>query len=152
MIDRFIIITTQPPFAILLCLIYSCLDIVGPYDVVLCCYQVGFWRLKISLFSHVQVFSCEIALVCHLKCSYRCYSSCFCFLISSVQLMLVLSIVSRRCNKSSSAFFLCSRIDSSTLSWMLASPLPLYFLDIYSLSTSSLGCKALCIVLNFLIV
>ena len=34
---------------------------------------------------------------------------------------------------------------------MLASPLPPYFLDTYSLSTSSLGCNALCRVISFLV-
>ena len=34
---------------------------------------------------------------------------------------------------------------------MLASPLPPFFLDIYSLSMSSLGCKALCIIISFLV-
>ena len=35
-------------------------------------------------------------------------------------------------------------INASTLSWILASLLPPSFLDTYSLSPSSLGCKALC--------
>ena len=34
---------------------------------------------------------------------------------------------------------------------MLASPLPLYFLETFSLSTSTLGCRALCIVISFLV-
>ena len=34
---------------------------------------------------------------------------------------------------------------------MLVSPLPPSLLDTYNLSTSSLGCKALCMVINFLI-
>ena len=42
-------------------------------------------------------------------------------------------------------------MDVSTLSSMLASPLPPSFLDTYSLSTSSLGCNALCIVISFLV-
>ena len=37
------------------------------------------------------------------------------------------------------------------LSSMLASPLPPYFLDTYSLSTSSLGCCTLCMVISFLV-
>ena len=40
-------------------------------------------------------------------------------------------------------------IDSSTVSSMLASPLP--FLDTYSQSMSSLGCKVLCMVISFLV-
>ena len=41
-------------------------------------------------------------------------------------------------------------IDASTLSSMLVSPLLASFLDTYSLSTSSLGCNALCMVISFL--
>ena len=46
--------------------------------------------------------------------------------------------------------FLFRCMDVSTLSSMLASPLPPSFLDTYSLSASSLGCNALCIVISFL--
>ena len=41
-------------------------------------------------------------------------------------------------------------IDASTLSSMLASHLPPSFFDTYSLSTSSLECNALCMVISFL--
>ena len=34
---------------------------------------------------------------------------------------------------------------------MLASPLPPSFLDIYSLSTLSMGCNALCMIISFLV-
>ena len=37
------------------------------------------------------------------------------------------------------------------LSSMLASPLPLFFLGTYCLSTSSLGCNTLCMVISFLL-
>ena len=40
-------------------------------------------------------------------------------------------------------------MDASTVSSMLASPLPHSFLDTYSLSTSSLGCNALCMVISY---
>ena len=42
-------------------------------------------------------------------------------------------------------------VDVSTLSWMLVSPLSLYFLDTYSLSKLSLGYKALCMIIRFLV-
>ena len=42
-------------------------------------------------------------------------------------------------------------IDASTLSSMLASPLPLSYIETYSMSTSSLGCNALRIDISFLI-
>ena len=41
-------------------------------------------------------------------------------------------------------------MDASTVSSMLVSPRPPSFQDTYSLSTSSLGCNALCIVISFL--
>ena len=44
-----------------------------------------------------------------------------------------------------------SFMDASTVSSMLASPLPLSFLDTYSLSTSSLGCNTLCMVISFFV-
>ena len=40
---------------------------------------------------------------------------------------------------------------ASTVSSMRASPLPPSYLDTYSLSTSSLGCSALCMVISFLV-
>ena len=41
--------------------------------------------------------------------------------------------------------------DASTLSSIQASPQPPSFLDTYNLSTSSLGCNALCMVISFLV-
>ena len=64
----------------------------------------------------------------------------------------VICVVSGLCNQHSLLFFkLCSRhrIESLTLSSMLARPLPASFLDI--LSMSYLACKALCIIINFLV-
>ena len=45
----------------------------------------------------------------------------------------------------------CRCVDASTLSSMLANPLPRSFLNSYSLSTSSLRCNALCMVISFLV-
>ena len=79
--------------------------------------------------------------------------SCCCFFL--VQLILVLSVLFlmsvislplRLSMKSSSRF-----IDASTLFSMLVSPLPPPFLGTYGLSTPSLGCNTLCIVLSFLV-
>ena len=42
-------------------------------------------------------------------------------------------------------------MDASTLSSMRASPIPLSFLDTCSLSTSSLRCNTLCMVISFLV-
>ena len=66
----------------------------------------------------------------------------------------VVSIVSGGRNQSSFVFFyvvfesLYRCVDASSI---LASPLPPSFLGTYSLSTSSLGCNALCIVISFLV-
>ena len=57
-------------------------------------------------------------------------------------------------NSAPSCFLMWSSnhcIDASTLSSMLANPLPLSFLDTYCMSTSSLWCSALCMVISFLV-
>ena len=90
--------------------------------------------------SHVQVlvFSCEISLVCRLKCPYSCFSSHFCFLVIFALLMFVLSmlflvaVISFPPRFFYGVFTPC--INASTLSWRPASPLPSSF-DTYSLST-----------------
>ena len=107
--------------------------------------------LRFPSLSHVQVFS----LVCRLKNPYSCFFSHFCFLVNFVLLIHAFSVLSqvaviglpaRLFMQSSSRY-----IVASTLSSMLVSPRPSSFLDTYSLSMSSLGCKALCIVMSFLV-
>ena len=85
-----------------------------------------------------------------------CFSSYFCFLVflvfQFVLMLLLLLFVICYCNPS----FLFQRIsrvfevDESTRSSMPVSPLP-PFLDTYTLSVSSLKCKAMCLVINFLV-
>ena len=58
--------------------------------------------------SHVQVFSCEISLVCRLKYPYSCFSSHFCFLVIFVLLMFVLSVLFQVIVNSLPRRFLCS--------------------------------------------
>ena len=105
--------------------------------------------------SYVQVFWCEFSLVCHLKCLYSHFSSDFCFLVIFVLLMLVLpvlflaAIINLPMRFSMESLSHC--IDASTLSSMLASPLPPSVLGTCSLPPSSLGCKALCIAMDFLV-
>ena len=103
---------------------------------------------------HVQVYSCEISPVGLWKYPLSCFSSHFCFLVIVILLILVLFVlflVAVICFCFFYAVF-DRRIDLSSLSSVLASPLPPpFFLDIYSLSMSSLECKALCIVISFLI-
>ena len=48
---------------------------------------------QFPLLIHVQVFSCEISILCRLKCPYSCFSFPFCFLVIFVQLILVLSVL-----------------------------------------------------------
>ena len=86
---------------------------------------------------------------------WSCFPSHFCFLNFVILLSLMLSILFLIAIISPSSSFsiqLLSRcIDVSTLSSMLASLLPPSFLGTYSLSTSSLGCNALCMVISFLV-
>ena len=99
-------------------------NIVGPYGVVFATIlRDSVSLLRFPFFSHIYVFSRENLLVCCLKYSYNCFSS-----------------------------HLCSRcIDLPTLSSLQACPLPPSFLDTYNLSMSSVGCKALCTVISFLV-
>ena len=111
--------------------------------------------INFPFLSHVPVFSCEMLLISHLKGPWSCFSSHFCFLVIVILLYIVLSVLFLMavicpllCFSMSSS----SRcMDVSTLSSMLASPLPPSFLGTYRLSTSSQGCNALCIVISFLV-
>ena len=67
------------------------------------------------LLSHVHVFSCEISLVCLLKCPCNCFSSNYCFWL--FLLSWSLCCLYCFCNQSFFWLFFCSlRIDASTLS------------------------------------
>ena len=90
--------------------------------------------LKFPFLRDVQVLSCEM------------FISRLSILLSVLFLMAVISPRSYFSMLSSSR---C--IDVSTLSSRLASPLPRSFPDTYSLSTSSLGCNGLCMVINLLV-
>ena len=170
-----LIVSSLSP-AILLCLVYYFLDIIL---MGLCCARRdSVSLLRFPLLSHVHVFSCEISLVCRLKCPYSCFSSHFCFLLIFVLLMHLLFVLILMAVIGLPLCFLCSLlvvvllsvlflvavislppgysiysssfcIDASTLSSMMARPLPPSFIDTYCLSTSSLGCKALCMVISF---
>ena len=47
--------------------------------------------LRFPFLSHVQVFLCEISLICRLKCPYSCFSSHFYCLI--ILILLILAFV-----------------------------------------------------------
>ena len=83
------------------------------------------------------------------------FFSPFCFLVFVILLSIVLSVLFLMAvNQSSFVFFYVvfeSLYRLLTLSSMLAIPLPPSFLGTYSLSTSSLVCNALCLVISFLV-
>ena len=71
-------------------LIYSC------FDMLLFCAAI--WRdsvsfLRFPFLSHVHVFSWEMSVVCRLNRPKRCFSFYFCFVVISVLLILVSSIL-----------------------------------------------------------
>ena len=86
------------------CLIYSRFDIISPYGVVLCCCQRRVSFLRFPFLSHVQVFSCEISLVCYLKCLYIWGVVVVIFVL----LMLMLCLLFLVTGVSLSPRFLCS--------------------------------------------
>ena len=150
--DRFVCIPTYYS-AILLSLVHF-LFWRSLCFIVLCCYLK---RLSFSLQGSFSLpcpsflmwdFTCllfeisiELFFVLFLLSGYFCsVDACF------------VCIVSGGCNQSSPAILIYSSsfcIDTAMLSWMQASLFPPSFLDTYSLSVSSLGCKALYIVISF---
>ena len=121
MIVRFFSFFIKPTFAIVWRLIYFCFSIVGPYGFVCAARRDSVSFLRFPFFSRVQVFSCEISLVCRLECPYSCFSSYFCFLVNVVLLNLVLFVaflvtvivVSCCCNCSCNYYFTRLRVLSS---------------------------------------
>ena len=110
--------------------------------------------LRFQFCSHVQVFLCEISLICLFKYPYGCFPSHFCFLIIVDLLVFIVTPGTDRCNLSFFAVFLCS------LRVVLIHQLYLQFchvfltlssLDICCLFMSSLECRALCIIISFLV-
>ena len=109
--------------------------------------------LRFPFLNHIQVFSWEISLVYLLKYPFSCFSSHFWFLVISVPLMFVLSVlflVTVISLLPQRIFMLSSnrRINVSTLIWMLVTSLPPFY-GTCSLSTLFLVCKSLCIVISF---
>ena len=103
--------------------------------------------LMSSFLSHIKALSCENSLVSHLKYPYNCFSYHFCFLVIVVLLSVLFLVAAISLSLLIFMYSLCRHIDESTLLSMLACPLSSSFPDSYSLSMSSLRCKALCIVI-----
>ena len=144
MISHLISITTSPTTAILLGLIYFCFDIVCPYGVVLYCYQkiYSFLFLAMSKFSRV-IFYSFVAWNIHAVV----FLPIFSFLVILVLLILRLSVLVAVMSLLLRIFMLMHWHNLQC--WRVL--FLLFLCDIYSLSTSSLGYKALCIVMNFLV-
>ena len=127
----------------MLLLIYICFNVVCPFRVVLC------WKGNIFSFSfEVKISSSCLSLLVwnsiylSLGISKNCFSSDFCFLIIVVLFIRVLL-----------AWFMVVLISLFLFFFMQTSKLTNLFppfLDTYSLPMSSLGCKSLWDVMNFL--
>ena len=98
--------------------------------------------LRFPFLSHVNVFLCEISLVCRLKYPYSCFSSHFCFLVIVVLLIFMLPVLQ--------LVFLCTfYVGFESSYWCIDAIFNVVESSFSSscLSMSSLGCKALCIVI-----
>ena len=102
--------------------------------------------LRFPFLSHIQVFLYEMLLISRLKRPLSCFS--FCFLVIVLSVTFLVAVIS---SPSSFSMLSSSSIDASTLFSMLVNPLPPSFLDTYILTTSSLGCNALCMVISVLV-
>ena len=125
------------------------------------------WRCFVVLLQESQLLSkgfpflamSKISLVCCLKCSYSCFSSYFCFLVIVVLLSFVLSALYLVAVISLPLHFLSSLIVVVLMHqrylqcWQVLSLLFFFFFffDIYSLSTASLRCKVLCIIISIFV-
>ena len=146
-----LMVSSLPPYSwhLLFCCVLSILTFIWLILMALFCAVIrrdSVSLLRFPFLSHVKVLSCEMLFISRLKRPWSCFPSLFCFLVIVILLSIMLSLSflvpvisppSSRC------------IDASTLSSMLTSPLPHSFLETYNLSTSSLKCNALCIVISF---
>ena len=105
--------------------------------------RVQFSRVKLPLFVTWNVYAVVFLPIFVFWLFLLCWSLCILFrgrnqFSSALKLLWIVNLLSS------------SRIDASTRYWMLASLLS-PFLDTYSMLTLFLGCKALCIVMGFLV-
>ena len=114
--------------------------------------EIQFLSSNFPYLSHAQVFSCEISLVYHLK--YQLLFFHFLFSGYCSFLYPCVCAISGRCNQSFFGLFYVV-IESSyrciNAFFNVGESSSFFFLDTYSLSMSSLTCKALCIVMSFLV-
>ena len=116
----------------------------GSYGVLLCSYFL----------SHIQVFSCEMLRNSGLKCPQSCFPSHFCFLVIVILLVFVWSILFLvACNQYPALFYVVfeSLYRCINAVFNTGKSSSSFFSFTYSLSISSLGCSALCMVIIFLV-
>ena len=111
--------------------------------------SVSLFRLP-AIFLATFTFPSDISLVSRLKFPHIpfLFSSYFFLLILVWSVLFLVAVINLPLRLSTKYSSRC--IKALTLSSMLVSPLPTSFLNTYSLSTSSLGWKALCIVISLL--
>ena len=143
-----LLIVSSLSYTILLRLFYCCFRIALVY----CCFRIVLmpffctahrrntvYFLNVAFLNQIQVFSCEILFFV----AWNVYTVDFHPLFVFCLFLLASCLCWQYCNQTVTRFtrsFLCSILISvSKLSWMLASPLPLSFLAIYSLPKSTLG-------------
>ena len=111
--------------------------------------------LRFPFLSHVQIISCAILVICHLKYTHSCFSFHFCFLVFVVLLVLTLSVQLLATIICLYLLFLMYSlspcINASTQFSVLLSPLYFFFFLTNLFFLLSLECRALCIVVIFLV-
>ena len=129
---RWLVVSSLSPHSphLLFCCVLSICALI--WLVLMALFCAAIWRDSVSLLKfpfliQVQVLSCEIMFISHLKRPNCYFSSHFCFLVVVILLFIVLSVsFPTAVNSPPSCFPMQSSnrcIDASTLSWMLASPL-----------------------------
>ena len=104
--------------------------------------------LKFSFLSHVRVLLCEMLFISPLERPLSCFPSDFFSYCHSIVHRFI-SIVSDGCNESSIMFLYIVESFYRYVNTVFnaGKSSPSFFLGTYSLSTTFLGCKALCIVI-----
>ena len=74
-------------------IVYSCFDIIFMVLTRITIRRDSVSLLGFPFLSQVQVFSCDIPLVCRLKCLYNCFSSHFYFVVIFVLFIIIIIII-----------------------------------------------------------